>query len=243
MLLALLVVAAPARAVEVTGGPYPPVATNSAGPYIMRLVGSGLDYDTTYRLTRPGEPDIVATEVRARVNTGGNWYVEFDMTGVALGAWDLEVTGTAPDVTLPGAVTVSQCGTPGDLYVVDEYLPGGEPAIKQFDGATGEYKGSFFNDALDEDQGTLSEDRGLLGTDAQYSRGISFGGPNNNLFVSVSSSSPVPSVLELDGRTGEFLRVIHRRRSIDFVNPFAPYGMAFGPGLNGPLLVNDNGTY
>jgi hypothetical protein len=79
------------------------------GKPTVALHGQGFTGNPTFKLTRSGSPDIVATDVavtgRARTLTG-----TLDLTGAAKGAYDVVVTspGTGASRTLPGAFTVEE---------------------------------------------------------------------------------------------------------------------------------------
>lgn len=91
--------------------PPPPLALTSVSPtsslsgsVTLDLTGTSLQADTAVKLTRPGQPDIIATSVQL---IGEALRCKVDLTGAAAGAWD--VVATNPDLqtaTLPAAFTV-----------------------------------------------------------------------------------------------------------------------------------------
>ncbi len=173
---------------------------------------SGSDFlpGATVKLTRAGEADIVGINVDVQSSTTivADFWIT---TGTILGFWDAVVTNPAPSGsgTLFGALEVLTCTAPQPGAVGDIYCSSGD-SIKQFDGVTLELVGTFSD----------SDDVGST------PRGLTFG-PNGNLFAARSD------VLELNGASGDLVRVFAEVGS-------SPYGLAFGP--NGNLFVACAGT-
>ena len=74
----------------------------------LDISGSGISTDTEFKLSRPGQNDIVAASVSA---AGSLFRCEFDLTGAATGAWsvvatnpDLETSVLADAFTVVGAI-------------------------------------------------------------------------------------------------------------------------------------------
>jgi hypothetical protein len=83
----------------------PDSETNDGVVHITNLAGANFQTGATVRLTRVGEPDINATNVV--VVNAAQITCDFDLTGAAVGLWDVVVTN--PDDrsgTLPGGFTV-----------------------------------------------------------------------------------------------------------------------------------------
>jgi len=97
------------------------------------------------------------------------------------------------------------CAPNGNLLVTRPHA--GE--VTEFDNLTGARLGTFAS------------------TNLTIPQALVVGGPNNNLFV--SNLEPARNVVELDGRTGLFIRTLAS------INPGQPFAMAFGP--NGNLFV------
>lgn len=91
--------------------PPPPLALAAVSPdsglsgtVTLDLTGTGLRADTAVKLARAGHPDIIATGGHL---TGGALRCQVDLTGVALGAWDVIATHPGPETAvLAAAFTV-----------------------------------------------------------------------------------------------------------------------------------------
>ncbi len=89
---------------------------DNCGPiYGAVVTGSGLVEGTTFKLARPGEPDIAGIVIEHPAQCCGDLstverVVDFPLSGVALGYWDLTATNHwGQSDTLPGALTVTGC--------------------------------------------------------------------------------------------------------------------------------------
>jgi hypothetical protein len=82
-----------------------PPGGSDLGPVSALISGSDLASVTTARLTRSGQSAIVADPL-SRDPDSGVIYATFDLTGRALGAWDVELEGPGGTETAPGAFTI-----------------------------------------------------------------------------------------------------------------------------------------
>lgn len=93
-----------------------PSSGGNAGSTSALISGSGFLPGTIVKLTRPGQPDVVANPIQADVG-GSAINATFDLTGRPAGSWDVAVVN--PDSTsrtLPGGFTIETGGAP-DLWV------------------------------------------------------------------------------------------------------------------------------
>ncbi|MEO6027586.1 MAG: choice-of-anchor Q domain-containing protein, partial [Candidatus Binatia bacterium] len=89
-----------------------PSRAGNAGPLSVVAGGSGFADGATVILRRAGDADVVASAVNTETG-GSSLAASLDVTGLALGAWDLVVTN--PDdstVTLAGALTIEATRAP-----------------------------------------------------------------------------------------------------------------------------------
>jgi len=186
-------------------------AINCRAAYYGKVAGVGLVAQTTLKLTRSGEADILGFNPRFEGSDfGGSTptiFAFFDMSRADVGStWDMVATNpNGESSTYPNAVIVRRCGQERDLFVL--YGEAGGPTaygrIYEFDGADGEFLGAVAHNnwppPLDSWAGKGSSI--FLGSALIK---VVFGGPQNNLFVSTADEMNL--VLEYDGRTGALVR-------------------------------------
>jgi len=95
-----------------------PPSANNAGEATLQILGSNFNGATLARLTRSGEPTIFGSEL---VVAPGNNSVtaEFDLTGAALGLWNVEVAAPGGTGFLANAFEVTAPAPP----TIDAYNP------------------------------------------------------------------------------------------------------------------------
>ncbi len=107
--------------------PPPPLGVSAVSPgsaprgevVYLDIEGTGFTADTAFALRRNGSPDIESAEV---VTITGGVRARFDLTGAAIGTWDLVATHPDDDpVTAPGAFEVFR-------VLWSEYFDSGETA-------------------------------------------------------------------------------------------------------------------
>ncbi len=197
----------------------------TCGPRYFQLEGSSMRKNgATIRLTKPGEPNVVATNlIWPSPNDGSypSWVMGYFDIGqtTAGGTWSLEFTNSVgQNATLIDAVAVvPDCprGRAGDLYVCNR----NKQNVLQFDATTGEFVCIF----------------------AQIPPGLEpsefdpldlVWAPNGNLWIASSSSNhDRNAVSEFDGQSGTFLGYV--------IPPIAgpePHSISFG-GPGGDFYV------
>lgn len=89
-----------------------PARAGNAGPLAVVLSGSGFEKGATVTLSRSGEPDVAGTPVNVE-SAGASLATSVDLTGRALGAWDVTVTSPGgATTTLAGGLTIEATRTP-----------------------------------------------------------------------------------------------------------------------------------
>lgn len=100
------------------------------GSILALIYGSGFENGTTVRLTHAGEPDIAGEMVQVG-ESGAVMTAHFDLTGRALGLWDLQVTNPGgPPIILADAFTIEE-GRKPELWadiVSPSVIRAGRPA-------------------------------------------------------------------------------------------------------------------
>ena len=85
-----------------------PDTAGNSGITLLTVAGNGFVSGATIELEKSGQTDLIASDVTVDP-AGSSAATFFDLSGVALGAWDLVLTN--PDkttLTLPGALTIEQ---------------------------------------------------------------------------------------------------------------------------------------
>lgn len=168
----------------------------TCGERHIHLSGEDLQAGATVKLTRAGEPDLVASEVVLiqMPEPGTLLRCRFDVPpGTAAGLWSVVCTNPdAKSATLVDVLeVVADCprGAVGDLYVCNTALDN----IMQFDGLTGDFVCIFADRPPGTDNNTFSP------FDLAWA-------PNGHLWViSVTDFDNPNSVIEYDGSTGAFI--------------------------------------
>ena len=171
----------------------------TCGERHIHLSGQNLQAGATVKLTRAGEPDLVASEVVLiqMPEPGTLLRSRFDVTpGTAAGLWSVVCTNPdAKSATLVDVLeVVADCprGAVGDLYVCNSSLDN----IVQFDGLTGDFVCIFADRPPGTDHNTFSP------FDLAWA-------PNGHLWVTSATDFDNPnSVIEYDGSTGAFIRYV-----------------------------------
>ena len=194
----------------------------TCGPVVVGLRGQNLHDGADVRLTRPGEDDLVASQVVTLNHPA--WSVtlvqcRFDIAdGIPGGMWSVVLTN--PDGQ-SAAMTdvlevVSDCprGAVGDLYVSNLRMGN----VLQYDSETGDFVCVF-------------ADLVPLGLPGGWQAGELVWAPNGNLLVATAPPFGQPSVLlEFDGNTGDYLQTL----SPDVPIPSSVRSLSFG-GPNGDV--------
>jgi hypothetical protein len=83
-----------------------PSRAGNAGPLVAQVAGTSFDPGATVKLVRSGEADVFGSPVHVET-AGASLAATFDLTGRALGAWDVVVTNeNGTSTTLPGGFTI-----------------------------------------------------------------------------------------------------------------------------------------
>jgi len=228
---AVQVIECPPQVISIT----PNVGCTRNASALFSITATRVNPGTTARLERIGEPTIPGVIVSEEFGVGSNPFrVGFDLTSAATGTWDVVVTyGGGFEARLTNALTLGECGTVGDLYV--HTAIGFQEVLSEYDVTTGALKGDF--------TGTRPTNGEFLGGFPLHTgiKAMIFGGPSNNLFVSASLFvSDEPALVELDGRTGRFIRVLQWYEPTLLNGALKPQALTIAP--DGRLFVGFGGT-
>jgi hypothetical protein len=97
------------------GGPVVPSSGGDIGPLTISVFGQGFAQDATFRLTKTGSEDRKPART-AVPGDGGAVVGTIDLTGAALGDWDVIVSTGGADLVYPAAFAV-EVGRAPDLWV------------------------------------------------------------------------------------------------------------------------------